>query len=70
MAYHSGTLINGDPVVCGGWDSSLSYDVKCFHYQRNEKTWKRVSKRIYVLYLPFFHLKLKKSLIKLDFNFR
>jgi len=38
----SGTLIDGDPVVCGG-DNGTAYDVKCFHYERSTKKWKRVN---------------------------
>jgi len=41
MVDHSGTVINGDPVVCGGYSGS-DYDVKCFHYEREAKQWKRV----------------------------
>jgi len=41
MGYHSGTLIDGDPVVCGGYNGAF-YDVKCFHFERSTKKWKRV----------------------------
>jgi len=41
MAYHSGTLINGDPVICGGFDGVL-YGYECFQYQRSTKNWKKV----------------------------
>jgi len=36
MYRHSGTLINGDPVVCGD-------GLACFQYERNTKMWKRVN---------------------------
>jgi len=42
MEGHSGTLINGDPVVCGGWNGG-SANVKCFHLERSTKKWKRVN---------------------------
>jgi len=42
MAYHSGTLIDGDPVVCGGFNGT-EYDVKCFHFERSTKDWKMVN---------------------------
>jgi len=42
MADHSGTLISGDPVVCGGYNGD-AYDVKCFHFERSTKKWKRVN---------------------------
>jgi len=42
MVYLSGTLINGDPAICGGWNGTAA-DVKCFHYERITKTWKRVN---------------------------
>jgi len=38
MYGHSGTLIDGDPVVCGGWSG-----VACFRYERDTKMWKRVN---------------------------
>jgi len=41
MKGHSGTLINGDPVVCGGWNGT-DLDVKCFQYERDRKQWRRV----------------------------
>jgi len=37
MYGHSGTLIDGDPIVCGG------NDVKHFQYERGNKNWKRVN---------------------------
>jgi len=33
MVGHSGTLIDGDPVVCGGFNGA-DFDVKCFQYER------------------------------------
>jgi len=43
MGFPSGTLINGDPLVCGGRNQSNNHDVKCFQYQRDTKIWKRVN---------------------------
>jgi len=43
MYAHTGTLINGDPVVCGGDSGGILDDVKCFHYERDTKKWKRVN---------------------------
>jgi len=40
--YHSVVLMNGDPVVCGGRNETDD-EVKCFHYERGTKTWKRVT---------------------------
>jgi len=42
MVGHSGTLINGDPIVCGGFNGTVN-DVKCFLYDRDTKNWKRVN---------------------------
>jgi len=42
MSYHSGALIDGDPVVCGGFIGGVA-DLKCFHYERDTKQWKRVT---------------------------
>jgi len=42
MVGHSGTLINGVPIVCGGYNGD-DYDVKCFQYQRYTKRWERVT---------------------------
>jgi len=45
MVGHSGTsLIDGDPVVCGGGDdaAAITY-VECFQYERGTKNWKRVN---------------------------
>jgi len=38
LGYHSGTLMKGDPVVCGG-SSRLS---ECFRYQIQSKKWEKV----------------------------
>ena len=40
MWSHSGTLMNGDPLVCGGLDIETTGD--CFHFQRDTKKWKQV----------------------------
>jgi len=37
MVGHSGTLIDGDPVVCGG------YSEHCYQYVRSTKNWKKVN---------------------------
>jgi len=42
MYGHSGTLIDGDPVVCGGYNGTYD-DVKCFHFERSTRNWKRVN---------------------------
>jgi len=42
MVGHSGTLIDGDPVVCGGFNGA-DFDVKCFQYERGTNKWKRVN---------------------------
>jgi len=42
MSYHSGALIDGNPVVCGGYIGGVD-DLKCFHYERDTKQWKRVT---------------------------
>jgi len=39
MGFHSGTLINGEPVVCGGTNEN----VNCFQYQRERKNWIKVN---------------------------
>jgi len=36
MGAHYGTLIDGDPIVCG-------HGITCFHYERGTKKWKRVN---------------------------
>jgi hypothetical protein len=41
MYGHSSTLMNGDPVVCGGYNDGAKAAV-CFHYQRDTKKWKKV----------------------------
>jgi len=43
MRGHSGTLVDDDPVVCGGQYNGTINDGKCFHYERGTKNWKRVS---------------------------
>jgi len=49
MAYHSGTLIDGDPVFCGGNNGSR-FDVKCFLLN---VAWKRVNSLEITLYSNF-----------------
>jgi len=41
MKGHSGTVMNGDPVVCGGYNGTDD-DVKCFQYEKGARRWKRV----------------------------
>jgi len=60
MKDHSGTVMNGNPVVCGGYDGFIYADLKCFHNQRDTKEWKRVI-RIQINRqedFPFLHLSL------------
>jgi len=41
MYNHFGTLMNGDPIVCGGYNGTDD-DVKCFKHEKTSKIWKRV----------------------------
>jgi len=42
MTFHSGKVINGDSIVCGGFNGTDG-DIKCFQYERGTKNWKRVN---------------------------
>jgi len=55
MSYHFGTVINGDPVVCGGYDGAIN-NVECFLYERITKNWKRVMVLLFILKIKLYHL--------------
>jgi len=42
MSGHSGIVMNEVPVVCGGSNGTAYYDVKCFHFEKATRKWKRV----------------------------
>jgi len=42
MAGHSGMLVDGDPIVCSGYNGT-GYDVKCFKFEISTGNWKRVN---------------------------
>jgi hypothetical protein len=43
---HSGTLMNGDPLVCGGYNNVAKAD--CFYYQKDTKKWQKVTKDLII----------------------
>ena len=49
---HSGTLMNGDPLVCGGYNNGV-YKADCFYYQKDTKEWQKVKKDLIIKFLNF-----------------
>ncbi len=43
LSEHSGTVLNGVPIVCGGYGPGNKLQSRCFKLDRVTKTWKNVS---------------------------
>ena len=43
ISEHSGTVLNGIPIVCGGYGPENELQSSCFQLDKETKTWKNVS---------------------------
>jgi hypothetical protein len=46
-SFHSGAVVNGVPVVCGGKGTAGTARVDCYEYDSSSKIWLRVSQHFF-----------------------